>query len=141
MQEYLDFFARHWMLTSAAVALFVILVATEISRKMRKFKDVSPAEAARMVGDDDKLVLDVREPDEFKSGYLRGAKLIPVGALSERLDEIEKFKNKPVLVYCRSGNRSVTASNILTKAGFEDVSNLVGGITAWQADNYPVKKK
>jgi len=140
MQEYLDFLARHWMLSAAALILIVLLIATEVSKKMRKFKDISPVEAARMVGDDDKLVLDVREPDEFKSGHLRGAKLIPLGSLAGKLSEIEKFKDKTVLVYCRSGNRSATAANILCRAGFSDVSNLAGGIIAWQSENYPVKK-
>jgi len=140
MQEYLDFLARHWMLSAAALILIVLLIATEVSKKMRKFKDISPVEAARIVGDDDKLVLDVREPDEFKSGHLRGAKLIPLGSLADKLSEIEKFKDKTVLVYCRSGNRSATAANILCRAGFSDVSNLAGGIIAWQSENYPVKK-
>jgi len=140
MQEYLDFLVRHWMLSAAALILIVLLIATEVSKKMRKFKDISPVEAARIVGDDDKLVLDVREPDEFKSGHLRGAKLIPLGSLAGKLSEIEKFKDKTVLVYCRSGNRSATAANILCRAGFSDVSNLAGGIIAWQSENYPVKK-
>jgi len=140
MQEYLDFLARHWVLSAAALILIVLLIATEVSKKMRKFKDISPAEAARIVGNDDNLVLDVREPDEFKSGHLRGAKLIPLGSLADKLSEIEKFKDKTVLVYCRSGNRSATAANILCRAGFSDVSNLAGGIIAWQSEHYPVKK-
>jgi len=140
MQEYLDFFARHWVLSAAALVLIVLLIATEVSKKLRKFKDISPAEAARIVGNDDNLVLDVREPDEFKSGHLRGAKLIPLGSLAGKLSEIEKFKDKTVLVYCRSGNRSATAANILCRAGFSDVSNLAGGIIAWQSEHYPVKK-
>jgi len=140
MQEYLDFFARHWVLSAAALILIVLLIATEVSKKLRKFKDISPAEAARIVGNDDNLVLDVREPDEFKSGHLRGAKLIPLGSLAGKLSEIEKFKDKTVLVYCRSGNRSATAANILCRAGFSDVSNLAGGIIAWQSEHYPVKK-
>jgi len=140
MQEYLEFFARHWVLSAAALILIVLLIATEVSKKLRKFKDISPAEAARIVGSDDNLVLDVREPDEFKSGHLRGAKLIPLGSLAGKLSEIEKFKDKTVLVYCRSGNRSATAANILCRAGFSDVSNLAGGIIAWQSEHYPVKK-
>ena len=140
MQEYLDFFARHWVLSAAALILIVLLIATEVSKKLRKFKDISPAEAARIVGNDDNLVLDVRDPDEFKSGHLRGAKLIPLGSLAGKLSEIEKFKDKTVLVYCRSGNRSATAANILCRAGFSDVSNLAGGIIAWQSEHYPVKK-
>ncbi|MFP4154720.1 MAG: rhodanese-like domain-containing protein [Halothiobacillaceae bacterium] len=141
MAEFIDFLARHWMLTAAAVVIVAMLITTEVLKKMRKFKDVSVTQAARMVGDENTLVLDCREPDEHRAGHIRGCVLIPVGSLKERLQEIERFREKPVLVYCRSGNRSVTASNILTAAGFTDVSNMLGGIQAWESENYPVKRK
>ncbi|MGC9457569.1 MAG: rhodanese-like domain-containing protein [Halothiobacillaceae bacterium] len=141
MMEFIDFLARHWLLTAAAVVLVVMLIATEVLKKMRKFKDVTVAQAARMVGDENTLVLDCREPDEHRAGHLRDSVLIPVGSLKDRVQEIEKYREKPVLVYCRSGNRSVTASNILVSAGFTDVSNMLGGILAWENENYPVKRK
>ena len=59
--------------------------------------------------------------------------MIPVGELESRLGEISDYKDKPVLVYCRSGNRSVTASNVLIDNGFTEVHNLLGGIGAWNS--------
>lgn len=79
----------------------------------------------------DYLLLDVRTQGEFDEGNIEGATLIPVSELEERLNEIDEFKNLPVLVYCRSGNRSVTASNILLENGFTNVHNLLGGINGW----------
>lgn len=84
---------------------------------------------ANMTGD--YLLIDVRTPQEFSEGNIEGALLIPVDELSSRLDEIEAYKDKPVLVYCRSGNRSVTASNILIENGFTDVHNLLTGYNGW----------
>ena len=141
MQEYLDFFARHWMLTVAAVALLVLLLGNEFGRAFRKYRDLSPAEAARLVGDENVLLIDVREPDEYRSGYIKGARHIPLGSLAGKVDELASHKDKQVLLYCRSGNRSASAANILVKAGFSNVGHLAGGITAWQSDNYPVTKK
>lgn len=86
---------------------------------------------ANMTGD--YLLLDVRTQEEFSQGYIEGAMLIPVDELSSRLDEIEAYKDKPVLVYCRSGNRSVTASNILIENGFTNVHNLLTGYNGWVA--------
>jgi rhodanese-related sulfurtransferase len=80
------------------------------------------------------LLLDVRTQGEYDEGHIEGSTLIPVNELEGRLDEISEYKNLPVLVYCRSGNRSVTASNILLENGFTDVHNLLGGIRAW--NNY-----
>lgn len=84
---------------------------------------------ANMTGD--YLLLDVRTPEEFDQGFIQGAVLIPVTELGQRLDEIEQYKDKPVLVYCRSGNRSVTASEILIDNGFTEVHNLLTGYNGW----------
>jgi rhodanese-related sulfurtransferase len=85
----------------------------------------------------DYLLLDVRTQGEFDEGHITDSTLIPVSELERRLDEINEYKNLPVLVYCRSGNRSVTASNILLENGFTNVHNLLGGINAW--NNYKSK--
>jgi rhodanese-related sulfurtransferase len=84
--------------------------------------------------DGDILLLDVRTEEEYAAGYIEGAKLIPVGELESRIEEISDFKDKPVLVYCRSGNRSVTASNILLDKGFTTVYNLKNGYASWIAE-------
>lgn len=141
MQEYLDFFARHWMLAAAAVVLLVMLIGNELGRVSRKYRDLSCAELARLVGDENVVLIDVREPDEWRSGYIKGARHVPLGSLSSKLDELKQDPDKQILLYCRSGNRSSQAANTLVKAGFTDVAHLAGGITAWKAENFPVTKK
>ncbi|MCB0974618.1 MAG: rhodanese-like domain-containing protein [Actinobacteria bacterium] len=75
-------------------------------------------------------IIDVRTPDEVRSGMLPGAKNIPVGELGSRLGEIDK--ERPVLVVCRSGARSSRAAKMLSKAGYPDVINLSGGMMAYR---------
>lgn len=75
------------------------------------------------------VLLDVRSYEEFDEGHIEGATLIPVDELADRWVEVEEYDK--ILVYCRSGNRSVTASEILLDVGFEEVYNLLGGINAW----------
>lgn len=77
------------------------------------------------------LLLDVREPEEYQARHIDDALLIPVGQLASRIDEIGEYKDATVLVYCRSGNRSVTAANILIDNGFKNVHNLSTGINGW----------
>ncbi len=61
--------------------------------------------------------------------------------VDKRLGELDKFKDKPVIVVCQSGNRSSSTCNALTKRGFEKVYNLSGGISAWEQAGLPVTKK
>jgi phage shock protein E len=81
-------------------------------------------------------LIDVRTPEEFVSGHIAGAINIPVDALQSRLSEVAS--DQPVVVYCRSGNRSATASDILAQNGFDTVYDL-GGILAWTEAGYPVE--
>ena len=84
------------------------------------------------------VFIDVRTAEEYADSHIKGAKLIPVQHLATRMAEVPK--DKQVYVYCRSGKRSANASSMLAKAGFTNIENVVGGINAWKAENYPVVK-
>jgi len=85
-------------------------------------------------------VLDVRDAKEFSEGHIPNARNIPLADLEKRVDEIARFKKKPVVLVCQSGNRSSRASAELAKAGFEKLHNLAGGIALWRKDGHPVVK-
>jgi rhodanese-related sulfurtransferase len=78
-------------------------------------------------------LLDVRETFEFDEFNLNG-KLIPLGELPGRLDEIEDWKDQEIIVHCRSGKRSATAQQFLLQSGFQNVRNLIGGVLDWQKE-------
>jgi rhodanese-related sulfurtransferase len=103
-------------------------------------KQVSPQEAVLLFNHEDAMVLDVREQSEWLDGHISKAKHIPLGQLKNRLADLDKFKNKPIVAVCRSGNRSGSACGILKKAGFENVHNLSGGMMAWQQAGLPHEK-
>ena len=98
---------------------------------------ISVDEAAQMYGRDDVVVVDVRRPDEYAEGHVDGAVNVPVDEVEARLSEIEAKlggdRNKPIVVYCRSGRRAARAKEILTKNGFTKVTNL-GGLSDWCED-------
>ena len=83
-------------------------------------------------------LIDVRTAGEYAAGHLANAKLIPVQEFAQRLAEIDK--NKPVLLYCRSGHRSGNALKILQDKGYKDAKHIEGGIGAWQAAGLPVTR-
>ncbi|WP_019022531.1 MULTISPECIES: rhodanese-like domain-containing protein [unclassified Thioalkalivibrio] len=136
-----EFLANNPILTGALVAVLALIIYAEFRRLTRKYRELAPTEAVRVMNQDDALVLDVREHNEVSGGRIGGAKHIPIGELKKRMQDIEAWKSSPVVVYCRSGNRSSMAANQLTAAGFEDVVNLSGGIQAWENAGMPLKKK
>ncbi|MEX1308421.1 MAG: rhodanese-like domain-containing protein [Eubacteriales bacterium] len=94
------------------------------------FRSVMPEDfEAAMTGE--YFLLDVRTQEEYDDVHIEGATLISVYELENRISEIEQYKDIPVLVYCRSGNRSIVASQILIENGFMNITDLQGGISAW----------
>ena len=95
---------------------------------LANFQSIDAKQALYLLENDDNVtLLDVRTIQEFKSGHLRGATLIPVQALDENLGMLKQDKDKKIIVYCRTGSRSVSASRILEKNGFTPL-NVKGGI-------------
>ena len=97
--------------------------ATELSEKLKNGKKP--------------LVVDVRQPGEYRSGHINGAKLIPLGELSGRLKELPK--NKEIVLVCASGSRSRSATKILVREGYEAV-NMNGGMISWSRGGLSIKK-
>ena len=105
------------------------------------FERISPEEAYKWLNKDKNVVvLDVRTYEEYKNdGHIKGAILIPLNQLKDKIDELKQYKDKKIIVYCRSGNRSVMASRILSNLGFK-VFNMDGGIIAWKEKGLPIEK-
>jgi rhodanese-related sulfurtransferase len=99
---------------------------------------VNTLQATMMINKEDALVLDVREPAEYNAGHILNARNIPLGELDKRANELGKWKDKPVVVSCASGNRSASAVGTLKKHGFARAVNLAGGFAAWKAAGLPV---
>ena len=81
------------------------------------------------------FLLDVRQPEEWQEAHIPNTTLIPLGELESRLNELPK--DKPIVVVCRSGNRSQAGRDILKKADFNNVTSMAGGINQWRAQGYP----
>ncbi len=102
------------------------------------YQVLSAEEAGRYIKENNPLILDVRTPREYAKGHLENSVLIPVQHLQRRINELGKYQNSPVLIYCATGNRSTVASKILIDAGFTKVLNLKRGIVDWAKKRHPV---
>jgi len=119
--------------------LMVLLASCGAGMTQDKMK---VAEASKLIDANSELqIVDVRRPDEFEAGHLKNAVLVTWGEEGFEKEALAKLsKDKPVLVYCRSGRRSTAATEVLRKLGFKELHNLDGGITAWQEAGHPVTK-
>jgi rhodanese-related sulfurtransferase len=102
--------------------------------------NVSATEAVMLMSRSKPLILDVRDATEFASGHIQGAKNIPIAELAGRMKEIEKFKDKPVLVHCQKGMRAKGACSILKAQQFSQLRNLQGGLDTWVEAKLPLIK-
>ena len=136
----MEFIQKNILLVIVAVVSGVMLIWPIIAGRFSGIKQLGVADAVQLINRLDAVIVDVREPGEFKSGHIPHARNIPVGQVEARLKELEKFKSRPILVSCASGNRSGTAGGVLRKAGFSEVYCLAGGMAAWQQAAMPVEK-
>jgi len=102
---------------------------------------VNATQATQLINREDALVVDVRDPGEYGTGHILGAKNVPLSRIDAGGSEIApKRKDKPVIVYCDTGNRSSKAAAALRSQGFGKVVSLSGGLGAWQQAGLPVEK-
>ena len=115
----------------------IILLASlfGISSVLADVPAVSPQQAAQMQSEQNAVIIDVRENDEWNAGHIDNAIHIPLNDIQNRLKELAKYQNQPVITQCRSGARSARAADILAKSGFTNVHNMDGGLNAWQKAN------
>jgi rhodanese-related sulfurtransferase len=124
------------------IAVFsgIMLLWSLFGNRFRGIKEVDSAAALQLINHKNAVVLDVRAPSEYAAGHVLNSRLIPLGKLKERMGELEKYKDRPIVVVCRSGNRSGTACFLMGKQGFAQVYNLTGGVQAWEKNNLPLEK-
>ncbi len=140
MEQTLGFVSNNLPLFGALVVILAMLAYNLFGARLRGYQSTSPSEAIRMINHDDAVVLDVREDGEYQNGHIINALHIPQGHLKTRLKELEKYRDKAIIVSCRSGSRSGQACALLKKEGFESVYNLAGGVMAWQSASLPLVK-
>ena len=141
LEQLTEFAGNHPFLVMAFMVLLALTFFNELKIATQRFASLTPAAAVQLMNNEDVVVLDVREPSETAGGKIAKAIQIPVGAVEKRIGELEKHKNKTLLVYCKTGARSGLACRELSKKGFEKVYSLNGGMLAWQDAHLPVSKK
>jgi len=114
------------------------ITVTEYSQP--HYRAVSASEAQKIINNIAPLVLDVRTPMEHQMVRIDGSKLVPIQVLQKEIETLAKYRNREILLYCATGNRSTVAAKILIDNGFKKIYNMRYGIAEWQSSGLPVKR-
>ncbi len=138
MDRFLEFVMVHWILASTFAGLLVALFLLE---KHRSGRSVSPQQATLLLNRDEAVIIDVREKKDFNDGRIKGSVHIPLASLKDRISELEKHKEKQLVVVDKAGQHSGMAGKQLKAAGFENICRMSGGIAEWKNSSLPLVKK
>jgi rhodanese-related sulfurtransferase len=138
LAQLIEFITNHWLLFLALVVILALLVHNlAVGGK----GSVDPLAATDLINRRDALVVDVRPAADFAKGHIINAMNIPMNGFKNQIGVLQKHKDKPILVSCRSGAQSTGACKELRKEGFSEVYNLRGGLLAWENANLPLTRK
>ena len=135
MIQFLEFISNHLVLASMWV---VTLAAILFYHKRTSASSVAPQEAVMLINRKNAVVVDVRDRKEFDSGHIVDSLNIPLSKLKQRLNELIKHKQKPLIVVCKIGQHSGEAAKVLQDAGYDQVVRLSGGLSEWKAQSLPL---
>ncbi|MFK5986867.1 MAG: rhodanese-like domain-containing protein [Pseudomonadota bacterium] len=136
MEEINQFLSNNILL----IIMWFVLLFMIVNGFVKGAWDRTPQEVVRLMNNENSLLLDVRENNEYQEGHIVDSLHIPMSDVKKRIKELDKFKDSPVIVGCRSGHRSSRACALLKKNGFNNVFNLRGGIMAWENEKLPITK-
>jgi rhodanese-related sulfurtransferase len=136
--QLIEFVGNHWYLF---LALGVILGLLTYNLLVGDKGSVDPSGATALINQKDAAVVDVRPAADYAKGHIINAVNIPMNGFKNQTGALGKYKEKPVIITCRSGAQSQAACNVLRKAGFPEVYNLKGGVLAWESANLPLTRK
>ena len=139
MEVYFNFISNNPVLFFLFFLILIFLIISEFNNFTQKYKSITPQEAVFLINKD-AFLLDVRNDSELSQGIIKNSKHINFSSIQSNIDTIKEYSNKPTIVYCKSGARSSSVSNILTKNNFNEVYSMKGGFEAWVSDNLPIVK-
>ena len=127
-------------LVMIAVASGALFIWPTVAKLFSRGREVGVLQAVQLINRKDAVIVDVRDPGEFKSGHIVRARNIPADRIAEHAKELQKIKGKPLLLVCQTGARSAQTCNGLLKDGFDQTVALAGGMAAWQQAGMPVER-
>ena len=131
-----EFVGNHPLLFLALFVILALLIGGEIRQRISGVTAVGPSEATRLLNHENAIMIDTRSEEDYKVGHIVNSLHAP----DLNTIKLDKYRDRPLIVYCRSGNTSGAYCSKLRKQGYETVYNLKGGVIAWERAELPLTK-
>lgn len=128
MELFLEFLTQQWILAAALLAVIILLFVHETRQSG---PSISPQKAINMVNAEQGVFLDLRDAADYKRGHIVDAVHIPSAKLAEKMAELEKYRDKPIILVCKMGQQASAAGKQLKGNNFEQVYKMTGGMMEW----------
>jgi rhodanese-related sulfurtransferase len=138
MALFLEFLTQQWILT---LALLVVVVMLVLHEARKSGPSVSPQQAINLINGESGVFLDLRDSADYKQGHIVDAMHIPATKLAARMAELDRYKDKPIVLVCKMGQQSSAAGKQLKAGGFNQVYKMTGGMMEWSNLQLPVISK
>lgn len=136
-QQLIEFIGNHYILTTAFLVVLTLLIITE-GRKAGKA--LTTQQATALINKENALVVDIRPKKDYSAGHIVDSLNIPLDSIAKRQSELDKYKEKPLILVCANGQNAGGVAKQLKAAGHTQVSRLASGISGWRADGLPLVK-
>lgn len=141
MDQVLEFISNHPLLAGGFVAVLVLLIWTEIHRRLQGLVELSPTELVARMNDAETVLIDVSAAADYNKGHILNARNFAMTRIQAADAEVQKLLKSKLVLVCKTGQTSVQAAAALKKQGAADVAILKGGMARWLSDQYPVTRK
>lgn len=137
--SFAQFVQQNFFLVSLFVVVLAAIVAYEWKMRGQGATSLTVLAASQLVNNG-ALLIDTRPPADFKKGHIAGAKNYPADTFAEQMKKLDKYKEKPIVLYCQTGMSANAQAKLLRNAGFSAVHVIQGGLESWTQDNLPLVK-
>ncbi len=141
MESFIEFLQNNLLLSGLFIAVLVAWIVWEVARLGRKWQELDTLATVQFINKEDPLIIDVSNSTDYAKGHIAGAIHLPPTRLESSNQRLLKEVERPVLVYCRSGQVSPQMANRLIKLGFANVKMLAGGLVQWESDKQPISRE
>jgi len=141
MEQVFEFAGNNLLLVGGFVAVLGLLTWTEVMRKVQGLTELTPAQSVAWINDPNTVIIDISPVADFNQGHIVDARNFQASRLASPDVEIQKLKDKKLLVVCKTGQTAISAAANLRKMGATEVAVLKGGMAQWRGDQFPVTTK
>ncbi len=140
MENLGTFILNNWLLFVALIVIVGLLFVNLTKSRLLGFREIGANDAVGLINHENAVIIDTRGDEEFKQGHILNAVHVPLALLSERMTELQPYRERAVIVYCDSGRQSAHAGATLRSNGFTTIYKLSGGLMAWKSAGLPLER-